>query len=50
MTTDAFMSDFNAKTIFRARPDDINKAIGESVTLCLDVLDNKTTVIGMKGK
>lgn len=50
MTTNAFMSDFNAKTIFRVRPDDINKAIGESVTLSLEVLDKKTNVIDMKGK
>ncbi len=50
MTYDAFMSDFNAKTIFRARPDDIKKAIGESVRLCLDVLENKTDVIDMKGE
>jgi hypothetical protein len=44
------MSDFNAKTIFRARPDDINKAIGESVRLCLDILDSNTEVIDMKGE
>ena len=31
-------------------PDDIDAAIGESIKLCLDVLDGKTETIGMKGE
>lgn len=50
MTYEAFISDFNAKTVFRARPDNIRRAIGESVQLSLDILDKKTTVIDMKGQ
>ena len=50
MTYEAYMSDFNAKTILRARPDDINKAIDESVLLCLDILDSNTQVVDMKGE
>ena len=30
--------------------DDIDGAIGDSILLCRDILDNKTTVIGMKGE
>ena len=30
--------------------DDINKAIGESVRLCLDILDSNTQVVDMKGE
>lgn len=50
MTYPAFMSDANAKILFKVRPDDIKKAIGESVQLSLDVLDRKTDVIDMKGE
>lgn len=50
MTYEAFMSDFNAKTLFKTRHDDIKKAIGESVRLSLDVLDKQTDVIDMKGE
>ena len=32
------------------QPDDIDAAIGESIRLCLDVLDGKADVIGMKGE
>lgn len=31
-------------------PDDIDAAIGDSIRLCLDVLDGKTQTIGMKGE
>ncbi len=50
MTYNAFMSDYTAKTLLGAAPDDIGKAIGESVRLCLDVLDKKAEVIDMKGE
>lgn len=50
MTSNAFMSDYTAKTLFGVKPDDINKAIGESVQLSLDVLEKKTTVVDMKGE
>ncbi len=32
------------------QPDDIDAAIGESITLCLDILDGKTKTIGMRGE
>lgn len=32
------------------QPDDIDAAIGESIKLCLDVLDGKAKTIGMKGE
>lgn len=32
------------------QPDDIDSAIGDSIKLCLDVLDGKSAVIGMKGE
>lgn len=31
-------------------PDNIDKAIGDSITLCLDILDGKTDAIDMKGE
>ncbi len=31
-------------------PDDIDAAIGDSIRLCLEVLDGKTQAIGMKGE
>jgi len=31
-------------------PDDIDAAIGESIKLCLDILDGKTQALGMKGE
>ena len=30
--------------------DDIDRAIGDSIRLCLDVLDGKTDVVGMRGE
>ena len=32
------------------KPDDIDAAIGESIKLCLDVLDGKTKTLDMKGE
>ncbi|WP_099205363.1 NAD-dependent epimerase/dehydratase family protein [Scatolibacter rhodanostii] len=32
------------------QPDDIDAAIGDSIKLCLDILDGKTEAIGMKGE
>lgn len=32
------------------RPDDIDRAIGDSVRLCVDVLDNKAQTLNMKGE
>ena len=31
-------------------PDDIDSAIGDSIRLCLDVLDGKQQVVGMRGE
>lgn len=32
------------------QPDDIDAAIGDSILLCKDVIEKKTTVMGMKGE
>lgn len=32
------------------QPDDIDAAIGDSIKLCLEVLDGKIETIGMKGE
>lgn len=32
------------------RADDIDKAIGDSIKLCLDVLDGKTKAVEMRGE
>ncbi len=48
MTSEAFMSDFNAKTVFRVDYDDIDASIGESVKLCLDILQSKEEYVDMK--
>ena len=31
-------------------PDDIDAAIGDSIKLCIDVLNKKTDFVGMKGE
>lgn len=32
------------------KPDDIDKAIGDSIRLCLDIMDKKVNALGMKGE
>ena len=34
----------------RVTPDDIDAAIGDSIELCLNILDGKEDVIAMKGE
>lgn len=36
--------------ILGVQPDDIDKAIGESITLCVDIIDNKVKTLEMKGE
>jgi len=50
MTSEAFIDKNTAVQELGVGPDDIDKAIGDSVRLCIDVLDGKQQAIGMKGE
>lgn len=32
------------------KPDDIDKAIGDSIKLCVDIMDKNVQTLGMKGE
>ena len=50
MTSKAFIDSKTAAEELGVKPDDIDKAIGDSIRLCIDVLDGKQQTIGMKGE
>lgn len=50
MTANTFIGKSIIVEKLGVEPDDIDKAIGDSVKLCLDILDGKSQVIGMKGE
>jgi hypothetical protein len=50
MTAELFIDKKTIVDNFAVEPDDIEAAIGDSVNLCLAILDGKTTVVGMKGE
>lgn len=50
MTGKAFIDKKTVVEELGVQADDLDKAIGESVRLCLDVLDGKQQTIGMKGE
>lgn len=50
MTANTFIDKDIIEQELGVTDDDIDKAIGESVKLCMDILNNKTEVIDMKGE
>lgn len=50
MTSNLFIDKKIIVEKLKVRPDNIDQAIGESVKLCLDLLDGKADAIGMKGE
>ena len=50
MCANLFISKTEGARALGVTGDDIDGAIGDSILLCRDVLDNKTRVIGMKGE
>ena len=50
MCSNLFISKDEGCAELGVEDDDIDAAIGESILLCKDILENKTSVIGMKGE
>lgn len=50
MCAEAFIDKSLGCVPLGVEPDDIDAAIGDSITLCLDILDGKTEAMGMKGE
>ena len=50
MCSNLFISKMEGAQMLGVMPDDIDGAIGDSIMLCRDILDNKAQVIGMKGE
>ncbi len=50
MTSKAFIDKKTIVEELGVEPDDIDKAIGESIKLCLDILDGNQQIIDMKGE
>lgn len=50
MTTNLFIDKKNIVEKFGVQDDDIERAIGESVKLCLQIMEGKAEAIGMKGE
>ncbi len=36
--------------VLGVQPDDIDRAIGDSIRLCVDIMDNKVHALNMKGE
>lgn len=50
MCANAFIDKSTIVEKLGVQPDDIDAAIGESIRLCLDILDGRTKAIGMRGE